>query len=28
MTIEFNCPNCGALMAFDRRHRGRRARCL
>ena len=28
MTIEFNCPNCGALIAFDRRHSGRRARCL
>ena len=28
MTIEFNCPNCGALIAFDSRHAGRRARCL
>jgi len=28
MTIEFNCPNCGALIAFDGKHSGRRARCL
>lgn len=28
MTIEFNCPKCGALIAFDRKHAGRRARCL
>ena len=28
MTIEFNCPNCGALIAFDSQHAGRRARCL
>ena len=28
MTIEFNCPKCGALIAFDSRHAGRRARCL
>lgn len=28
MTIEFNCPNCGALIAFDSQHSGRRARCL
>jgi hypothetical protein len=28
MTIEFNCPHCGALIAFDSRHAGRRAKCL
>lgn len=28
MTIEFNCPKCGAVIAFDSRHTGRRARCL
>ncbi len=28
MTIEFNCPHCGALMAFDSKHAGRRAKCL
>lgn len=28
MTIEFNCPNCGALIAFDSQHSGKRARCL
>jgi len=28
MTIEFNCPNCGALIAFDSKHSGRRAKCL
>jgi len=28
MTIQFNCPNCSALIAFDRKHAGRRARCL
>lgn len=28
MTIEFNCPNCGALIAFDSKHSGRQARCL
>jgi len=28
MTIEFNCPNCGALIAFDSQHAGRTARCL
>jgi len=28
MTIEFNCPSCGALMAFDSQHAGRSARCL
>jgi hypothetical protein len=28
MTIEFNCPHCGALIAFDGKHSGRRAKCL
>ena len=28
MTIEFNCPKCGAVIAFDSKHSGRRARCL
>jgi DNA-directed RNA polymerase subunit RPC12/RpoP len=28
MTIEFNCPKCGALIAFDSKHAGKRARCL
>jgi len=28
MTIEFNCPSCGALIAFDSKHAGRRAKCL
>lgn len=28
MTIEFNCPHCGALMAFDSKHAGRRVKCL
>lgn len=28
MTIQFNCPNCEALIAFDSKHRGKRARCL
>jgi len=27
MTIKFNCPNCDALIAFDSKHRGKRARC-
>ena len=27
MTIEFNCPNCEALIAFDSKHTGKRARC-
>jgi len=26
--IRFNCPNCGALIAFDSKHSGKRARCL
>ena len=28
MTIQFNCPHCGALIAFDKKHEGRRAQCL
>jgi len=28
MTIQFNCPNCGELIAFDSKHIGKRARCL
>src|SRR3990172_4586183 len=28
MTIEFNCPHCGALIAFDSKHAGQRAKCL
>lgn len=28
MTIQFNCPKCNALIAFDRKHCGKRARCL
>ena len=28
MTIEFNCPRCGAVIAFDSRHCGKRAKCL
>jgi len=28
MTIEFNCPNCGALIAFDSKHAGKQATCL
>jgi len=28
MTIEFNCPHCGALIAFDSKYAGRRAKCL
>ncbi len=28
MTIEFNCPYCEALIAFDSKHCGKRARCL
>ena len=27
MTIEFNCPNCDAVIAFDDKHRGKRAHC-
>lgn len=28
MTIEFNCPHCGNLIAFDSKHAGKRAKCL
>ena len=28
MTIEFNCPKCGALIAFDGKYAGKRAKCL
>jgi hypothetical protein len=28
MTIQFNCPHCGALIAFNEKHCGRRARCI
>jgi hypothetical protein len=28
MTIKFYCPNCDALIAFDSKHKGKRARCL
>jgi len=27
MTIQFNCPNCDALIAFADKHSGKRARC-
>lgn len=27
MTIEFNCPNCNAVIAFGDQHAGKRARC-
>ena len=27
MTIQFNCPNCNAVIAFADKHRGRRAHC-
>lgn len=27
MTIEFNCPECNAIIAFDSKHAGKRARC-
>jgi len=27
MTIQFNCPNSDAIIAFDSKHRGKRARC-
>jgi len=27
MTIKFNCPYCNALIAFDGKHAGKRARC-
>ena len=28
MTIQFNCPNCDALIAFDSKHAGQRAHCV
>jgi ribosomal protein S27E len=28
MTIQFECPNCDSLIAFDDKHAGKRARCL
>lgn len=28
MTIQFYCPNCDSLIAFDSKHAGKRARCL
>jgi hypothetical protein len=28
MTIQFNCPHCGALIGFAEKHCGKRARCL
>jgi hypothetical protein len=28
MTIEFNCPHCGALIAFDSKHTGKRVKCF
>lgn len=28
MTVQFYCPNCDALIAFDGKHCGKRARCL
>jgi len=27
MTIRFNCPNCGAIIGFADKHRGKRAHC-
>jgi hypothetical protein len=27
MTIQFNCPNCSAVIGFDDKHCGKRARC-
>jgi DNA-directed RNA polymerase subunit RPC12/RpoP len=27
MTVQFNCPHCGALIAFADKHVGKRARC-
>jgi len=27
MTIQFNCPNCNSLIAFDSRHSGKHAQC-
>ena len=28
MSIQFNCPHCGAIIAFNEKHCGKRARCL
>ncbi len=28
MTIQFNCPNCDSVIAFDKKHRGKRAHCI
>jgi hypothetical protein len=28
MTIQFNCPNCDAVIAFDIKHRGKQAHCI
>ncbi|MHC4103567.1 MAG: zinc ribbon domain-containing protein [Planctomycetota bacterium] len=28
MTIKFYCPNCDAIIAFDSKHSGKRARCI
>jgi len=28
MTIQFNCPRCNAIIAFDEKHCGKRARCF
>ncbi|MHC4417571.1 MAG: hypothetical protein ACYSU6_03180, partial [Planctomycetota bacterium] len=28
MTIQFYCPNCDSIIAFDSKHAGKRARCL
>ncbi|MBN1391972.1 MAG: hypothetical protein JW947_04120 [Sedimentisphaerales bacterium] len=28
MTVKFYCPNCDAIIAFDNKHSGKRARCL
>ena len=28
MTIQFNCPHCNAIIAFDEKHCGKRARCF
>ncbi len=27
MTIQFNCPNCNAVIGFEDKHRGKRAQC-
>lgn len=28
MTIQFNCPSCDAVIAFDDKHRGKQAHCI